>query len=550
MDLKSKLARLNGVGPGGRAPAKPSANIAAEGQAPAAPPAPAEPREDASQEALSAKPDLVSTASVPRWNAGSAAPVAPVAAPHTEGTEPSRPQDPRIASLRQLLADWSHRQETSSARRAQAPAPPPPGPLPVEARSTTFGTVHVSDCLLSPEHHHGSAPLAGALDVAGRARRQPRAAGGARGCGLPADALPGHGDDGPRGRHGHGALPRGPRLVRGPLPARAPALPATARRRVPHAPRARGPHGAVVLPGDVQWQELRLAPFAHALRAQPRAHARGPSPPGPAALRPPRLQAPGLRRAAGAHGGDRPRAPPHRRRGWRAHPRDVLPLPSGRGRLRPDARAGAQRQRPAAAGRAPRRAGAALPRGRHGRLGAGERRPERFAGLRGRGPPRSRLCPGAGLRPGGGRGGQGRGGRRGAGPGLPPVPQGGRPGRCGHAPAPGAPHRPGLPGGDPPPGADQALRARPQGPAASPAARGGSPPRPSCPRTTSAASRAWRDGWPAWPGPTRWTSPCGPSAPTRDAARGRRAPPTGAPRPPPARRAPGGWRPAAPPRRT
>ncbi|WP_163996619.1 ribonuclease H-like domain-containing protein [Pyxidicoccus caerfyrddinensis] len=170
MDLKSKLARLNGVGPGGRAPAKPSANIAAEGQAPAAPPAPAEPREEASPTALTAKPDLVSTASVPRWNAGSAAPVAPIAAPHAEGAtgaEPSRPQDPRIASLRQLLADWSQRQETSSARRAQAPAPPPPGPLPVESRSTTFGTVHVSDRLLSPEHHHGSAPLAGALDVEG-----------------------------------------------------------------------------------------------------------------------------------------------------------------------------------------------------------------------------------------------------------------------------------------------------------------------------------------------------------------------------------------------
>ncbi|WP_241759561.1 ribonuclease H-like domain-containing protein [Pyxidicoccus parkwayensis] len=66
-----------------------------------------------------------------------------------------------------MLVDWSKRQETSSARRAQAPAPPRPGPLPVEARSTAFGTVHVSERVLPPEHRHGSAPLAGALDVEG-----------------------------------------------------------------------------------------------------------------------------------------------------------------------------------------------------------------------------------------------------------------------------------------------------------------------------------------------------------------------------------------------
>ncbi|WP_253910656.1 ribonuclease H-like domain-containing protein, partial [Pyxidicoccus fallax] len=66
-----------------------------------------------------------------------------------------------------MLADWSQRQETSSARRAAPPAPPPPGPLPVEPRATAYGTVHVSERVLPPDHHHGSAPLAGALDVEG-----------------------------------------------------------------------------------------------------------------------------------------------------------------------------------------------------------------------------------------------------------------------------------------------------------------------------------------------------------------------------------------------
>jgi uncharacterized protein YprB with RNaseH-like and TPR domain len=131
MDLKRKLARLNGVGPGGRAPAKPSTNEVAEDVAPSESP-----------------------------------PVEPVAATPAPAAEPPRPQDPRIAALKRMLADWSQRQETSSARRATPPAPPP-GPLPVEARVTPHGTVHVSDRLLSPEHHHGSAPLAGALDVEG-----------------------------------------------------------------------------------------------------------------------------------------------------------------------------------------------------------------------------------------------------------------------------------------------------------------------------------------------------------------------------------------------
>ena len=220
MDLKSKLARLNGVGPGGRTPAKPSVAVAEQGggphgaghpqgagsggrnvhstnplleggarsaggsgvldaprdgEGPAPVGAPGEPLRDAG-------PGLAPTPGVPRWSAGSA-PVTAPAVPRTEGapvtgpavpqaegatrTEPPRPQDPRIAALRQMLADWSQRQETSSARRTQAPAPPPPGPLPVEARSTAFGTVHVSERVLPPGHRHGSAPLEGALDVEG-----------------------------------------------------------------------------------------------------------------------------------------------------------------------------------------------------------------------------------------------------------------------------------------------------------------------------------------------------------------------------------------------
>jgi len=248
MDLKRKLARLNGVGPGGRTPAKPSVTVVAEAQAggPSAPsaawpephpesgplslaargesshpesgpvclaargesshpesdPAPLAARGAQRQEAgpgsgtassatrRSASPGLSAASTVPRWNAGSAPVthsalqraegstvlVATAAAPHEEprpaaaaatGTPPSHPQDPRIATLRRMLTDWSQRQETSSARRATVPAPPPPGPLPVEARATPHGTVHVSERVLSPEYRHGSAPLAGALDVEG-----------------------------------------------------------------------------------------------------------------------------------------------------------------------------------------------------------------------------------------------------------------------------------------------------------------------------------------------------------------------------------------------
>ena len=77
------------------------------------------------------------------------------------------PVDPRIASLRQMLSFWAERQGTASARRAVAPVPAPRA-LPVEARATPFGTVHVADQLYPPEHHHGTAPVAAALDVESR----------------------------------------------------------------------------------------------------------------------------------------------------------------------------------------------------------------------------------------------------------------------------------------------------------------------------------------------------------------------------------------------
>ncbi|AKF81639.1 hypothetical protein MFUL124B02_22055 [Myxococcus fulvus 124B02] len=80
---------------------------------------------------------------------------------------PSRPSDPRIESLRRMLADWSERQGQTAARRGSTQPRPPPGPLPVVAQETPHGTVHVSERLLPPDHHHGSAPVAGALDVEG-----------------------------------------------------------------------------------------------------------------------------------------------------------------------------------------------------------------------------------------------------------------------------------------------------------------------------------------------------------------------------------------------
>ncbi|TSC26672.1 ribonuclease H-like domain-containing protein [Corallococcus sp. Z5C101001] len=75
--------------------------------------------------------------------------------------------DPRVAELRKLLSFWAERQGTSSARRAVAPVPEPRA-LPVEARSTPHGTVHVADQLYAADHHHGTAPVAAALDVEAR----------------------------------------------------------------------------------------------------------------------------------------------------------------------------------------------------------------------------------------------------------------------------------------------------------------------------------------------------------------------------------------------
>ncbi|RKH94901.1 ribonuclease H-like domain-containing protein [Corallococcus sp. AB038B] len=77
------------------------------------------------------------------------------------------PADPRVEALRQMLSFWSERQGTASARKAVAPAPEPRA-LPVEARSTPHGTVHVAEQLYAPDHRHGTAPVAAALDVEAR----------------------------------------------------------------------------------------------------------------------------------------------------------------------------------------------------------------------------------------------------------------------------------------------------------------------------------------------------------------------------------------------
>ncbi|CAM3393791.1 ribonuclease H-like domain-containing protein [Corallococcus sp. ZKHCc1 1396] len=77
------------------------------------------------------------------------------------------PADPRVESLRQMLSFWAERQGTASARRAVAPVPEPRA-LPVEARTTSFGTVHVAEQVYPPEHRHGTAPVAAALDVESR----------------------------------------------------------------------------------------------------------------------------------------------------------------------------------------------------------------------------------------------------------------------------------------------------------------------------------------------------------------------------------------------
>ena len=117
MDLKRKLARLSSISPGVKPVAAPSPEVA---------PTPAA--------------------------QGAASPQAP------------KSQDPRIESLRQMLGDWAARQDTAAGRRRNVVAPPP-GPLPAEPRMTPHGLVHIAEQVLAADHHHGSAPLAGALDV-------------------------------------------------------------------------------------------------------------------------------------------------------------------------------------------------------------------------------------------------------------------------------------------------------------------------------------------------------------------------------------------------
>lgn len=128
MDLKRKLSRLSSAGPGGKPVAK-------------APPPP--------EEAPQAPAPAVEVSPAP-------------------AVEPAKPLDPRLVALRKMLGDWAERQGTASARRAVAPAPAPPGPLPAEPRVTPHGTIHVAERLLPPEHHHGTVPLAGALELEAR----------------------------------------------------------------------------------------------------------------------------------------------------------------------------------------------------------------------------------------------------------------------------------------------------------------------------------------------------------------------------------------------
>ncbi|MGZ3460955.1 MAG: ribonuclease H-like domain-containing protein, partial [Archangium sp.] len=131
MDLKRKLARLGGVGPGGKPGVKPS------------------PAAEVSETEASVAPEVE-------------APPSPVEAPPAE--EPRKGPDPRVAALRRMLGDWAERQGAAVARRGPSPAPRP-GPLPAEPRTTPHGVVHVAERVLAPDHHHGNAPLAEALDV-------------------------------------------------------------------------------------------------------------------------------------------------------------------------------------------------------------------------------------------------------------------------------------------------------------------------------------------------------------------------------------------------
>jgi uncharacterized protein YprB with RNaseH-like and TPR domain len=124
VDLKRKLARLGGVGPGGKPGAKPSPEVSA---APAVEVTP-------SPEEAAPAPDA--------------------------GRDPAA----RVAALRRMIGDLAERQGAALARRGPS-STPPPGPLPAEPWTTPHGLVHVAERVLPEDHHHGSAPLAEALDV-------------------------------------------------------------------------------------------------------------------------------------------------------------------------------------------------------------------------------------------------------------------------------------------------------------------------------------------------------------------------------------------------
>src|SRR5262245_14750345 len=90
---------------------------------------------------------------------------------------PRADTDVRVAELRARL------ERLGRFHRAETPAPRPrtPAAAPGVAQPTPHGDVHVVETSLGREHHHGSAPLAGALraapnDVACVAR-DPRFAG-------------------------------------------------------------------------------------------------------------------------------------------------------------------------------------------------------------------------------------------------------------------------------------------------------------------------------------------------------------------------------------
>ncbi|AKQ66175.1 Glutamate synthase [NADPH] large chain [Myxococcus hansupus] len=223
MDLKRKLSRLTSVGPGGKAPSRPAvpaptsepaagtSSVAGEPSSlraqtsldEAGQRAPSESGSHGGEGAENLRPTDAAPHGTAARNVAQGAGLVgnPFATQTLEGTAPLRvpssaetspevsqsrdaalrastsaaleatpsspaARDPRVDALRRMLSDWSERQELAAARRGATPAPPR-GPLPVEARTTTYGTVHVSERIHPPDHRHGSAPVAAALDVEG-----------------------------------------------------------------------------------------------------------------------------------------------------------------------------------------------------------------------------------------------------------------------------------------------------------------------------------------------------------------------------------------------